>query len=177
MTVRTVQTPDLSPIDRTRLRRLLNAAFAGDFSDFDWDHALGGWHVVAVDAGELVAHAAVVPRRLVVSARVFNAGYAEAVAVMPSRQRQGLGSTVMRHANEIVYREFEFGALSTGKCAFYERIGWERWRGPSWVRQPGGRLVRTPDEDAGVMIFRCAPSRDVDLTASITCEARAGESW
>ena len=114
MTVRTVQTPDLSPIDRTRLRRLLNAAFAGDFSDFDWDYASGGWHVVAVDAGELVAHAAVVPRRLVVTARVFNAGYAEAVAVMPSRQRQGLGSIVMRHANEIVHREFEFGALSTG---------------------------------------------------------------
>jgi aminoglycoside 2'-N-acetyltransferase I len=177
MTVLTLHTPDLSPFDRNRLRHLLNAAFGGDFGDFDWDHALGGWHVVGVEAGELVAHAAVVPRRLWVGSRAFNTGYVEAVAVMPPRQRQGLGSIVMRRATEIVGREFELGALSTGKSAFYERVGWERWRGPSWVQQPDGRLVRTPDEDAGLMIFRCASSRAVDLDASITCEARAGDSW
>lgn len=46
------------------VRRLLDAAFAGDFSEDDWCHALGGYHVVALHDRQPVAHAAVVPREL-----------------------------------------------------------------------------------------------------------------
>src|SRR5207342_780532 len=46
------------------VRLLLEQAFAGDFSPEDWEHALGGWHVVAAADGVALAHAAVVPRVL-----------------------------------------------------------------------------------------------------------------
>jgi aminoglycoside 2'-N-acetyltransferase I len=177
VTIRTLKSPELSPVVRGQLRRLLDESFRGEFNDSDWEHALGGWHVMAVDADRLVAHASIVPRRLRVGDRVFNTGYVEAVAVAPSLQRTGLGSSVMQRVNQIIEVEFELGALSTGRWAFYERLGWERWAGPSWVRLPDGHLVRSEDEDDGIMVLRCTATRQLDATAPITCEARAGDSW
>ncbi len=72
--------------------------------------------------------------------------------------------------------EFEFGALSTGRHGFYERLGWERWHGPTFVRH-GPELVRTEDEDDGVMVLRFDRSLAVDLSGSISCEARTGDDW
>jgi aminoglycoside 2'-N-acetyltransferase I len=175
--LRTLQSPELSTELRAELRALLDAAFAGDFSDHDWAHALGGWHVVAREANAIVAHASIVPRRLQVGARRVEAGYVEAVAVLPARQRHGLGTAVMTCIGDLIRRHFELGALSTGQWPFYERLGWERWRGPSSVRAADGRLVRTPDEDAGLMMLRSSATRELDITASITCEAREGDSW
>ncbi len=68
------------------------------------------------------------------------------------------------------------GALSTSKQRFYERLGWERWLGPTFVRRGGG-VVRTPDEDDGIMVLRFGASREVDRTAAISCEARSGDDW
>ena len=149
----------------------------GDFTDADWDHALGGWHVVATDDGEIIAHAAVVPRRLQVGDQIFLTGYVEAVAVESSRQRAGLGSSVMRRANDIIEHRFEMGGLSSGRQGFYARLGWQRWAGPTYVREPDGRLVRTRDEADGVMILRCSVTRGLDITQPITCDARAGDAW
>ena len=42
--VRIVETRDLSDANRGAIRRLLDQAFEGGFSDDDWLHALGGWH-------------------------------------------------------------------------------------------------------------------------------------
>ena len=70
----------------------------------------------------------------------------------------------------------DLGALSTGSPGFYGRLGWERWRGPTYVRR-GDDLVRTPDEDAGIMVLRFGPSAGVDLAAPISSEARAGDDW
>ena len=103
--------------------------------------------------------------------------YVEAVAVATAQQRHGLGTAIMRRANEIIQEQFELGALSTGKWAFYARLGWERWSGPTWVRHPDGRVERTPDEDAGIMVLRGEGTRHLDTSASITCDARAGDSW
>ena len=49
---------------RTAIRALLDAAFAGDFDDDDWAHALGGTHALVEADGAVVAHASVVPRVL-----------------------------------------------------------------------------------------------------------------
>ena len=62
------------------IRRLLDDAFDGDFSDDDWHHTLGGWHVTVVDDHVVVSHAAVVPRLLDLSGGSFAAGYVEGVA-------------------------------------------------------------------------------------------------
>ena len=170
-------TAELSAADRQALRRLLDVAFAGDFSDEDWAHALGGWHALIREGGALQAHASVVARRIDVGARAYRAGYVEAVAVEPGMQKQGLGSAVMRAASRIIRARFEIGVLSSGEWGFYERLGWERWRGPTWVRGGDGRAVRSPDDDDGVMVLRGPASRDLDLSAAITCEARDGDSW
>ena len=71
---------------------------------------------------------------------------------------------------------YQLGALSTGEHRFYERIGWERWQGPTLVRA-GGELIRTPDEDDGIMVMRFGSSTGVDLSAPIVCDVRPGEVW
>src|SRR4029079_3205153 len=76
-------------------RALMDVAVDGDFGDDDWDHGLGGWHVVALDGEQVVSHASVVVRMREVEARPFRTGYVEAVATHPDRHGQGIGSLVM----------------------------------------------------------------------------------
>ena len=154
--------------------RLVLDAFENGFGADDWEHALGGHHVVATEGQAVVAHAAVVPRTLDIGGRELRAGYVEAVATDRARRGEGLGSEVMARVGEVVRAEFEIGALSTGVHHFYERLGWVRWQGPSFVRR-GDRVVRTPDEDDGLMVLLTGV--DVDLTAPITCEERPGDDW
>jgi aminoglycoside 2'-N-acetyltransferase I len=158
------------------IHELVVAAFDGEFSDKDWQHSQGGWRVLAYRGDELVAHAAVVPRVLRVGERELHTGYVEAVATEPERQRQGLGSLVMTAANDVVRDNFEMGALSTGLTGFFARHGWESWHGPTYVRD-GDAIVRTPEEDDGVMVLRFGPSESIDLEAPITCDARPGDAW
>jgi aminoglycoside 2'-N-acetyltransferase I len=175
--VQIVATAQLTDGELVAIRRLMDDAFEGDFSDDDWAHALGGWHAVLRDDGAIVAHASVVERHLLVGNRACRAGYVEAVAVMPSRQRQGLGTAVMAALGEIIHARFELGVLSSGEWGFYERLGWERWQGPTYVRLVGGSTVRSPGEDDGVMVLRGATNLDLDSTSAMTCEERAGDSW
>lgn len=158
------------------LRDLLVRAFEGDFSEEDWEHTLGGWHVVVADGGVALAHAAVVPRVLEVADRPLHSGYVEGVATAPLRQGGGLGSLAMAEVSKLLRSEFEMGALSTGRHGFYERLGWERWQGPTFVRH-GSKAIRTEDEDDGVMVLRYGPSKDIDLAAPLSCEHRRGDDW
>ena len=159
----------------TELRQLLVDGF-GDFPEEDWGHTTGGWRVVAFDGDEPVSHAAVVPRTIQVARRAFDAGYVEGVATRPGRQRAGLGSLVMSEATRLVQDRHDLGVLSTGLHDFYERFGWQRWQGAAFVRD-GDRLVRTEDEDDAIMVLRCGPSRDIDLTGPISCDRRSGDDW
>jgi len=167
----------LSDQQTAAIRRLLDDAFGGDLTDEDWQHALGGWHALIEEAGQVVAHAAVVERPFLVGARAVRAGYVEAVAVTPARQRTGLGSSVMRAINARIRERFELGALSSGEWGFYERLGWERWRGPTYVRRADGQTIRTPDEDEGVMVLRTERSGALDVRQPIVCDERVGDSW
>ena len=160
----------------SQIRRLLFTAFNETFTEQDWEHALGGWHVVVNEGGVVIAHAAVVPRVLEVAGRPFHTGYVEGVATHPARQREGLGSQTMGEVSQLLRSEFEMGALSTSVHDFYERLGWKRWHGPTYVRH-GSELVRTEEEDDGVMALPFGPSENIDLTASIACERRLGDNW
>ena len=170
------RTGDLPPSLLSRIRQLLLEAFGPSFSDDDWQHALGGWHVLVQRDDLLLSHAAVVPRELHVGGLVVDAGYLEAVATAPARQGRGFGALALRGADALLRREHDMGALSTGQHGFYERSGWERWRGPTYVRHAGG-LRRTADEDDGIMVLRYGRTAAVDLSLPISCPARSGDDW
>ncbi|HET7725845.1 MAG TPA: GNAT family N-acetyltransferase [Candidatus Limnocylindrales bacterium] len=180
--IRVLPTPALGAAEIEAIRAVLWRAF-GDapeeaFTEDDWAHALGGVHVVADDDGRVVAHAAVVERELHVAGRPLRTGYVEAVAVDPDRQRRGLGTRLMEAVGRIVRDGFELGALGTGEHGFYERLGWETWRGPTSIRLPDGGEQRTPDEDGYVLVLRTPTTpHDLDLSAPISCDWRPGDVW
>ncbi|MEQ1874336.1 MAG: GNAT family N-acetyltransferase [Ilumatobacteraceae bacterium] len=158
-------------------RQMLDEAFEGDFADTDWEHGLGGTHAMVVDGELVLAHASVVARTISIGTRAARVGYVESVGVTPTRQRQGLGSAVMRAIDEVITAQFELGMLGTGEFDFYERLGWERWHGSTWVLRADGTREPTPDEDGWIMVLRTDQLRDLDPTLPITCQDRAGDCW
>lgn len=157
-------------------RSLLDRAFDGDFTDEDWEHALGGVHATLVENDVVMAHAAVVPRDVRINGRWFRAGYVEAVATHPDLHGKGLGSQVVDAITDIIRDRDELGVLSTGAQQFYERLGWERWRGRSTVLEDG-EPRRTSDDDASLMVLRTRHSETVELDGEIACTARSGDAW
>lgn len=178
--IRRTTTAGLTRAEIDVIRAMLEAAFAGDpadaFRESDWEHATGGTHFLVEFEGEIVGHASVVERELRVAGRPIRTGYVEAVATAPTHQRTGLGTRLMEVVNAMVREDFELGALGTGVHAFYERLGWRTWRGPSSVRTPDGE-VPTPDEDGYIMVLATPSTPPLDDTAPISCEARVGEPW
>jgi aminoglycoside 2'-N-acetyltransferase I len=142
----------------------------------DWEHALGGTHVVAEEDGRIVAHAAVVERTLHAGGVPVRTGYVEAVATAPHRQASGLGTRVMDEVGAVVREGFELGGLGTGAHHFYERLGWMTWPGPTAVRTATG-LRRTPDEDGYIMVLRTSTTPPLDLHTTLSCDERSGDAW
>jgi aminoglycoside 2'-N-acetyltransferase I len=169
-------TEDLSEGELRELRDLFDTSFA-EFTEHDWDHGLGGRHAIVRAEGQIVAHAAVVPRALVAGDRALAAGYVENVATHPDRQRRGYGRRAMETLGPVIDDDYDLGALATGSHPFYATLGWEAWTGPTYVRTADGRRHRTADDDDAVMVLRTARSRDIDLGTALTCEWRAGDVW
>jgi aminoglycoside 2'-N-acetyltransferase I len=178
--LRRLRSSELTGAELTTLRRLMDDAFDDDpeerFSDDDWEHALGGMHVVAELGGRIVGHASVVPRTLFVDGRPVQAGYVEAVATAAAHQGEGIGTLLMRAAGDHIRDAYQLGALGTGAHRFYERLGWWTWRGPSSVRMAHDER-RTPDEDGFIMVLETPTSPALDLDAPIACEWRNGDVW
>jgi aminoglycoside 2'-N-acetyltransferase I len=173
--VQTVPTHQLSPPELAALRALLDEAFEGGFTDDDWDHTVGGVHVLAVEDG-IVAHAAVVDRLLMASHLAVRTGYVEGVATATTHRGRGYASTVMRAAGRIIQEKYELGALSTDQPDFYVRLGWELWRGPTYTNAPEGPR-RTAEEDGTIMVLRTRVTEDLDSTLPLTCDWRSGDVW
>jgi aminoglycoside 2'-N-acetyltransferase I len=180
--VRRASTAALGADEIRAIREILRSAFVEDgegFTEDDWQHALGGVHVIGEADGAIVAHASVVERPLEVAGRPLRTGYVEAVATAPAEHGRGHGSAVMSEVNAVVRAGFELGALGTGRFSFYERLGWERWRGPSYVRTPEGERA-TPDDDGALMVLRtpATPTEPpLDLATRISCDWRSGDVW
>lgn len=176
-TVRRLPTHDLSPDELAGLRELFDAAWDTEgFTEEDWNHAVGGMHFILEQGGAIVAHASVVERELHTAAHRLRTGYVEAVATSPIRQRRGHGTTVMLEVDEYIDHTFQLGALGTGRTAFYERLGWAVWEGPTLVRTASG-LARTGEEDGNVLVRLTPRSPELDLKAPISCDWRPGDVW
>ena len=159
---------------------MLDDAFAGDFSDDDWDHALGGVHVLAEIDDVIVGHAAVVPRCVWLDGEEHSCGYVEAVAVSASARRRGVGVAVMREIGELL-APYDLGALAATDAGapLYIGMGWTTWVGELAVRMPDGSLRATPDDRGAVMTIGDAHliSRAGDAAATLTVDDRPGDPW
>ncbi|MBB5805385.1 aminoglycoside 2'-N-acetyltransferase I [Saccharothrix ecbatanensis] len=173
--VSVIHTWQLSDSTIAAIRKLLDAAFDGDFGDEDWDHSLGGVHALVWDGDELIGHGAVVQRRLLHADRALRTGYVEGVAVRADRRRQGVGGVVMAALEDVVRGAYALGALSASEEAleFYAARGWQRWRGRTFALTPAG-VERTEEEDDGVFVLPVAP---LDLSGDLTCDWRDGDVW
>jgi len=175
-TARLIHTADLDNETRQSAHRLLVDAFEGKFSDDDWEHALGGMHALVYYRGALIAHAAVVQRRLLYHGTPLRTGYVEGVAVREDWRGQGLGTALMDGAEQVIRGAYQLGALTPSESAreLYLGRGWLQWRGPTSVLAPGG-LTRTPDDDMAVFVLPVAV--DLDTTADLVCDWRSGDVW
>ncbi len=169
----------LSPAATAAVRELLWTAFGeGEdaMTEEDWQHAMGGVHFLAELDGVIVAYASVAERTLEIDGRPVRAGYVEAVATVVGRQGLGLGSRLMREVNSYIRDGFQLGALGTARHGFYARLGWLTWKGETWVRAGEGPR-RTADEDGYIMVLPTSTPPELDLTAPLSCDARAGDAW
>jgi aminoglycoside 2'-N-acetyltransferase I len=179
MTARLVHTADLDNDTRDEARRMVIDAFAGgalDFTDADWEHALGGMHALISHHGALIGHAAVVQRRLLYRQSALRCGYVEGVAVREDWRGQGLARALMDAVEQVLRGAYQLGALSASEAGrdLYAARGWLPWHGPTSVLAPTG-VVRTPDDDGSVFVLPV--SVVVDTGEALTCDWRDGDVW
>ncbi|GIM89430.1 GNAT family N-acetyltransferase [Paractinoplanes toevensis] len=176
--LRTLHTADLTAAERSTIRQMLDLAFAGDFGDDDWDHSLGGLHVIAAEEDDIVAHAAVVQRRFLHGERAWRCGYVEGVAVHPAWRGQGFAAAVMAEVERIVDHGYDLGALSASASGrgLYLRRGWLPWQGRTFVLAPAGP-ERTAEDDDSTLVRVVPGGAELHLTGALTCDWRDGDVW
>jgi aminoglycoside 2'-N-acetyltransferase I len=169
------RTLDISPDMLAKIKQLNEQAHGEEFVE-DWEHAIGGTHFFFEEGGEPISHASVVERLIQAGGHLLRTGYVEAVATRPDRQGSGLGTKIMQAVVVHIRIGYELGALCTGEHDFYGRLGWETWRGPTFVRTDDVAM-RTEDEDGNVMILRTAATPELNLEDPISCDWRSGDVW
>jgi aminoglycoside 2'-N-acetyltransferase I len=164
--IRVAHTAELDAALLAAVRQLLEDAFAGDFSEHDWQHALGGVHALAYADGSLVGHGSVVERTLTYDGRPLRTGYVEGMAVRADRRREGHGAAIMDALEHVIRDRFELGALASTEQAlpFYAARGWVRWRGHT-----------VPDGEAAVHVLPTSVA--IDPAGELACDLRAGDLW
>ncbi|MGB8387770.1 GNAT family N-acetyltransferase [Mycobacterium sp.] len=175
-TAHLVHTADLDGEARRRVRQMVTTAFAGDFTENDWEHALGGMHALIWRHGAIIAHAAVVQRRLVYRDNAFRCGYVEGVAVREDCRGRGLMHALLDGVEQVIRGAYKLGALSSTTAArrVYPARGWLPWGGPTWVLSPTGP-TRTPDDDGTVFVLPVGIS--LDTSTDLMCDWRPGDVW
>lgn len=167
-------TEALSDATRAAIVALCIRAFAHDRHTALFDYVTHSLHVLASLDGALVGHACWAMRWLEPAGlQPLRTAYVDAVATEPDYQRRGIGSAVMqRLAQEAAACQLQ--ALSTDNAAgFYERLGWERWQGPTAGRSPRGLH---PTDDL-VLIRRTTTTPALDSTALLIADDRGGSPW
>ncbi len=177
-TARLVHTSDLDAETLAGARQMITDAFggAGEFTDSDWEHTLGGMHAIIAHRGALIAHAAVVQRRLLYDGTALRCGYVEGVAVREDCRGQGLAHAVLDAVEQVIRGAYRIGALSSTPIGekIYRPRGWVHWQGPTSVLAPAGP-TRTPDDDGSIFVLPV--DLEVDADAALACDWRDGDVW
>lgn len=155
---------------------MVHDAFDGGFTGADWEHALGGMHALVCHRGAIIAHGAVVARRLLHQGRALRCGYVEAVAVREDWRGQGLAAAVLDALEQVLRGAYELGALSSSDAGrtLYAGRGWLPWRGETSVLAPSG-ITRTPEDDGDVYVLPI--TAELDFDGALTCDWRDGDVW
>lgn len=165
---------DLSVIDRRRVVSLCTSAFGRSFAGLFALVPPDSLHLLARLDGRLVGHACWMTRWLQPEGSPpLRTAYVDAVAIAPDLQGHGLGSRLIARLNHEL-AGFEISGLSTSRVAFYRRLGWEPWRGPTAVRTARGL---EPSSDDTIMILRTPHTPPLDLDGLLSIEWRAGSVW
>ena len=175
-TARLVHTADLESDARQRAHDMVSDAFAGEFTDADWDHALGGMHALIWHHGAIIAHGAVIQRRLLHRGVSLRCGYVEAVAVREDWRGQGLAIAILDACEQVIRGGYQLGALSSsdrGRRLYTRAVGC-RGKGRRRCLAPAG-VTRTPDDDGSVFVMPLGI--ELDDTAELACDWRAGDVW
>lgn len=136
----------------------------------------GGWHFLAFQSEQLVSHAMVTTRWLQPEDQpLLRTAYIDAVATLSAAQGHGHGSTLMRHLARKIDPEYVIGCLETEVVEFYEKVGWEIWRGPLAGRSEQG-LIPTPGQK-GIMVLRLSQTPALNLDSMLTIECQDGRIW
>ncbi|MFF5405936.1 GNAT family N-acetyltransferase [Streptomyces misionensis] len=175
--MRLAHTADLGPDELGAARALLDDAFEGDFADEDWDHGLGGMHVLIHDAAGLAAHGSVVMRRVRHAGRWLRTGYVEAVAVRADVRRTGLGGRVMAELERVIERAYDLGALAASEdgARLYAARGWRRWEGQVHALSPEHGIVRLPHDEGAVHVWPATPAGALDPACALVFDWRDGD--
>jgi aminoglycoside 2'-N-acetyltransferase I len=168
-----VPTRDLPQATKEAIVALCSRAFAQDFGNL-FDFVTDSMHILAQRDGALVSHACWAMRHVEPEGvGPLRTAYVDAVATEPTLHGQGIGSAVITRLNAEI-QGYALGGLSTPRVSFYERLGWERWHGPTAVRAATG-LIPTPDDT--VMIFRTPLTPPLDKTSLLIADWRNGQPW
>jgi aminoglycoside 2'-N-acetyltransferase I len=154
-----VELEALSPARRSAIVAVCGDALRTDCAQL-FDYLSRSTHVIATIDGRLVGHACWTSRQLAPGGLApLRTAWVDAMVVAPDRQRLGVGTSVMRLLAERT-EDFELRGLGTEQMGFFERIGWERWRGPT----PG---VHHDPLDS-LMILRTTSTPALDLAGVIS---------
>ena len=174
--VEVVTTEDLTPALRSTVIDVCIAAHEEEeFKNLFTYIPSGGRHFLAYRGPKLVSHAVVTTRWVQPEGHdILKTAFVDAVSTLPAHQQLGYGSATLRRlAAEI--DDYEIGCLQTDRVSFYERLGWEVWRGPLAGRGEDG-LLPTPDQ-RGVMVLRLPQTPPLDLDNLLTIEPQPSRIW
>ena len=162
---------------RSRSIDLCSRAFNLDFTTLFplLDKSVDPIHVLAEIDSHLVGHAVWTTRWIQPAGTpALRTAYVDGVATEPKLWGHRIGSALInRLADET--SDFDLRALSTNRVSFYQRLGWELWRGPSAVRSEGGDLVPTPT--VTIMVHRTPFTPPLDLDSFIVADCRPEHPW
>jgi aminoglycoside 2'-N-acetyltransferase I len=171
------RTEDLSSETRSAIIELcVQAHQQEDFRNLFSYVSSGALHFLGYRSEQLVAHAMVTTRWVQPdSFPPLKTAYIDAVSTLPKYQGFGYGSDLMRRLAAEIDPEYSIACLETDRETFYERLGWEIWRGPLAGRSEKG-LIPTPDQH-GIMVLRLSHTPQLDLNSMLTIECQTGRIW
>lgn len=152
MRIDTTPVADLAPAERDELRALAAAVYLLDDNaappDSPVTWAAATWSIrVRDDDGRLVAQVGMLTREADVDGAQTLVGGIGGVKTHPEARARGHASAAMRTAATFLTDEcgvaFLLLVCLPPTVAYYERLGWRRFRGTLLVEQPGGTIPLT----------------------------------